>query len=584
MLSLTQLLPFPDLELVRVSVGETRVHVELTPLAPHGTCPLCQHATTRVHSHYSRTVADLPWATLAVQFAITARKFFCDNPACPRKIFVERLGAAIPVYARRTWRLTAQLQELVLLSGGQTAARLAHTQHLAVSARTLLRLAHRTILPPPAAPRAIGIDDWAWRKGHRYGTLIIDLERHVPVDVLADREASSVAAWLAAHPQVEIIARDRSPLYAAGATAGAPQARQVTDRWHLVKNLVEALEKLFLRKRSVLKAAAQPPKTDGVLAEAPALNSPGGDSPKPSDPRPLPATEPLPLAAAAEAASQARHAQTVELYQRIHALQTERVAIADIAQQVGVSRVTVYRYLRMVEPPPRLRRTRSQLQRLAPYQAHLITRWNAGCRNARQLWREIAAQGYPGSERMVHHFVRRLRQDSGQARKFKSVAAAHLYAAAPAALRPLTAVQAARLLVSRKEERTDEQTQYLAGLEQADAEVATAIQLTQQFLSLVRQRGGAEFEAWLQAAEHGPVPELQRFAASLRTDYAAVQAGLTERWSNGPTEAQVGRLKMLKRAMYGRAGFTLLRQRVLYRAPEITSPRGQGVQGEPLAA
>lgn len=220
------------------------VAVTVAATAPTATCPLCGQGTARVHSRYSRTLADLPWAGAAVRLTLRVRKFFCTLAACPQRVFTERLPDLAAPYARKTARL-ADILRLVARLG------------LAASPRTLLRLLRRT---PPVArptPRVLGVDEWAFRRGCRAGTTLVDLERHQPVDLLAESSDAAFAAWLREHPGVAIISRDCGAAYAAGGAAGAPTARHVADRWHLLKNLGEALQRLLGRHTDALRQAAR---------------------------------------------------------------------------------------------------------------------------------------------------------------------------------------------------------------------------------------------------------------------------------------------------------------------------------------
>jgi transposase len=192
-----------------------------------------------------------------VRLRLHRRRFFCSSPACSRRIFTERLPATTTPYARRTLRLNEALQLIGFALGGEAGARLSSRLGMTVSGDTLLRRVRQLTAADPPAPRVLGVDDWAWKRGHRYGTILVDLERHRVVDLLPDREVVSLERWLEAHPGMEVISRDRSSAYAEGATKGAPKAVQVADRWHLLKNLGEALERILQSQHQHLQQAAQ---------------------------------------------------------------------------------------------------------------------------------------------------------------------------------------------------------------------------------------------------------------------------------------------------------------------------------------
>jgi transposase len=493
-------------------------------------------------------VADLPWANWAVQVRLHARRFFCDNRGCPRAIFTERLPTVVVPYGRKTLRLVALLTAIGFALGGEAGKRMSQQVGLSSSADTLLAQIRATPLARVSTPRVLGVDDFSFRRGQVFGTILVDLERRKPIDLLPDREAATLASWLRAHPGVKIISRDRGGSYAEGARQGAPEAHQVADRFHLLLNLSEALEGFFLHKKGALKEALHDPTVPAVET---APRQPWHEG----------------KTSTWEATSLCRHQAVVERYHRIHDLAAKRVDSANIARQMGASRRTIYRYLQMDQPPerkqPRPRRGRPHL--VEPYKGYLLRRWNEGCRNASLLWREIQAQGYTASLANVGRLLAPLRLHHG---KFKAVAAAQcpLPVEAVKKPRPRTALQVARLLTRSPEQRSRDDIAFLRRLCQEDAGIAQTTELVQAFCTILRTRQGDHLDHWLAQVQEQGIPELRSFAQGLRKDYDAVKAGLSLEWSQGQVEGQVHRLKLLKRQMYGRASFPTLRQRVLRRA------------------
>ena len=254
---ITHLLPpTRAVRLTEVSVEPEDVCFQLTTTAPAACCPRCAVPSSTVHSRYQRHLTDLPWGTRPVHIQLTVRKFVCRNLHCTRRIFTERVPELVAAYARKTQRLIAALQAIGVALGGQAGARLSKRLGLPASRDTLLRLVRRLPLPVIPPLRAIGVDDWAYRKRQRYGTIVVDLERQRPVALLHDREANTLATWLHGHPGITVIARDRLKAYKDAARAGAPQATQVADRFHLLQNLAEALDQVFSAHGPALKAVS----------------------------------------------------------------------------------------------------------------------------------------------------------------------------------------------------------------------------------------------------------------------------------------------------------------------------------------
>ncbi len=483
----------PSLHAEALLVGDDGLTIRVLAETAEVRCPLCGERADRVHSRATRTLADLPWAGAVVRLQVRIRKFFCDNSTCPRRIFSERLDGVAAVAARRTERQQAALLDFAVALGGEAGARMATKRGMPVSPDTLLRLirgAPDRELPTPAV---LGVDDWAIHKGLTYGTILVDLERHRPVDVLPDRSSKTLAAWLKAHRGVEVIARDRGGADAEGARDGAPDATQVADRWHLVDNLADVLEAFFRGKGVCLKAASAALVTQAKDKDK---EPGGGAAPLPVDAvyqgkRRHPQPERWRDRAEAAAAVGVAHRQ--EKYEQARALHANGASVAQIARTVGISRMTVYKYLRE-GPPQRKRHSVHGKQRvLEPYEPYLLTRWEEGCRMATVLWREIRAQGFAHSVSNVQRFVAELRREGP-----------------PPTDRPRTALTkphgppprlVAALVLRRPERRTDDQRAYLKLLRAEDAAIATAVDVAEDFLVMLRRREGERLPAWLDAAE-----------------------------------------------------------------------------------
>jgi transposase len=378
-------------------------------------------------------VADLPWAHWRVMLQLSVRKFFCANGRCTRRIFTERVPGIVAPWARRTSRLLHWLAAIAVTLGGAAGARLSQQQELAVSRNTLLRVLRRLPVPSLATPTVLGVDDFALRKGQTYGTVLIDLARRQPVALLPDREAPTLAQWLQTHPGVAIIARDRAKAYADGARQGAPAAIQVADRFHLLQNLVEALEQVFHTHRAALDAMNATLRRQGV---------PLADGTMATAVPPPPPTNPQKTAQ--------RRAHRVALHQQVWALRDQGWPGHAIATQLGIGKSTVLRYLRTATLPERQRRSDRGRSILHPYTPYLLARWNAGCRNALRLFRELQQHGYPGSYTPVVRYAQRLRLAQGQGLQPRPPRQALPVVAEPHH-RLLTARQAAWLVVRRTE-------------------------------------------------------------------------------------------------------------------------------------
>jgi transposase len=551
------LLPDPQrLRLECIVPAADTITLVVQTICPEAVCPTCGQRSRRVHSHYRRTLADLPWLGRPVRLRLSCRKFFCDQPDCSRRIFTERLPGVVRRYARRTERLGQALLKVGHALGGEAGARLLAALGMGVSPDALLRRVRRAATRPAGTPRVLGVDDWAFCRGKRYGTLLVDLERGGPIDLLPDRQAETLANWLKERPGVQIVTRDRSWEYARGIHEGAPEAVQVTDRFHLLSNLREMLERVIERNRHRLQGIALPTVSLEVREPSPEneavsrLRQPAKRSP----------TE--------TATRQARYQHRLALRQQVHSLREQGESLLGIAQRLDLNRSTVYRYLRG-QPESGAVRTRHVGSMLDAFLPYLCRRWSDGCYNGTQLWREVRERGYRGSRKMIAVWTQHQRQAPAPTTPRKYLAApeaSQVQGTRPVRASPPRLPSSRRMswfLLREHDALSPAEQATLTAIHAAAPELAAIQPLAQQFQRLVRERDAAGFISWRERALGSALPELCSFMTGLDRDTKAVEAALTLPWSNGPVEGQVNRLKVIKRQMYGRANFDLLRARVL---------------------
>ena len=478
-----------------------------------GICPSCGTFSSRVHSHYFRRVADLPLAGRPVQFLIRARRFRCDVVRCGRQIFTERFAPdAIAGHARRTARLDDITHHLGLALGGRPATRLARRLMLPVSKDTLLRIVRRHARPASEPLSVIGIDDWAWRRNHRYGTIVCDLERRRIASLLPDREQATAQAWLANHPEITVVARDRGGGYGDAVAKALPDAVQVADRWHLMENasraFLEAVRKSMRQIRQVIRAATITPD----------------------------------LLTCAERLQYEGYVRREETNSTVMALATEGIPIKQIVRQTGLSRGTVRQILRGCRSDV-FRQRESSLEAYWPLLEGL---WTSGCRNGAELWRRLRARGFRGSLRVVGEWTtRRRRAERIGNEQLQRIPSARTIA---------------RLMSTGRDMLSKAETVTIAAIESGVPALVSARDAIAEFQTLIRSGREADLGSWIARARQSLVAS---FANGITKDEAAVRAAITLPWSNGQTEGQITKLKLVKRQMYGRGHLDLLQARLI---------------------
>jgi transposase len=535
-----------------VILDAASVTLLLRTTAATACCPACGVPSHHAHSRYSRTIHDLPLLNRQTTLRLSARKFFCRTLDCPRQVFCERLPDLLPRYARSTARLTDAHRAIAFALGGEAGSRLAGQLSMPTSADTLLRRIQQTATQQAPTPRVLGVDDWAIRKGNSYGTILVDLEREQVIDLLTGRDGDALRQWLQAHPGVEIISRDRASAYAAAASEAVPDAVQVADRWHLLKNVREMLERFFERNRGKILAVST------ALAQMLTLVEPATDPFCPEQPKPEPDKCPRPPLIA-EPLTQEQTPPTTdrqERFEEVRRRHAEGQSIRQIAKEMSLSRGAVRRYLRQ-DHCPDWRPGQARHSRLDGFCKWIDEQIQGGRDNGAELHRDLTAKGYRGSADSVRRFVTKRLAALGKKRQRAN-------AAQPRSPPAPSARSLAYDVLRRQDKQTDDGKARLDVLRDISEEFRETLALAEEFIGMVRKERDEPLADWLARAEGSASPEVRCFAQGVRQDEAAVSAAMTQPWSNGPVEGQVNRLKTIKRQMYGRAGFGLLRRRVLH--------------------
>jgi transposase len=548
------LIPSPHLiafEKLNISGLEMTIEVKTIRKVVH--CPNCQQPTQKVHSSYMRRPRDLPTAESSVRLLLHTRKFYCENSGCHRVIFCERLPECLEKYAHSTVRLKQHQIWLGLALGGELGSRLADKLGYLVSASTLIKRI-RDLEPEAEQTRGeikvLGVDDFALRRSCEYGTVLVDLEKHEVIDLLLGREAAPLAEWLRQHPSVATISRDRATAYQEGATSGAPHAEQIADRWHILKNLTSAFEELLHRQASAIKAHWQTVYADELLPTAP--------PPPPEIERVVPPTQSEYVRSMSDQIKRQQwHADRKARYEKVQELKAEGLNIAQVARYLGVSYEGTQLLYEASEYPVIQRQAPGS--RVEQYDAYLRARWAEGCHNAQQLHRELAAQGYTGSRVTVWRHIYPWRQDEGIVLNGTLLS--------PSCLKPPkrqvpTARQSVWLLLRAQAKLTEEERREREQLLKLEP-IKHGLDLVQGFRKLLAAQKEGGLDEWIKQAEAATGNPFKGFINGIRRDYDAVKKAFTSPWSNGQTEGQVNKIKYIKRQMFGRAKFDLLKARVL---------------------
>ncbi len=441
--------------------------------------------------------------------------------------------------ARMTKRLSQSIEAIGLATSGELGSRLAPRLGMVTSPTTILRRTMSLAAQRSEQVSRLGIDDWSFRRGRQFGTILVNLATHEIIDLLPDRETETAQAWMQAHPEIDVVSRDRGEDYAAAARKGAPQARQVADRYHLTDNLRDFVEEILARCHTEIGQASKPPTSEMRAQET-------EDDVEQASVPPFWPAEDAPLAGSAHLA---RHAERLDRYQQLIQLREEGFTQKEIARRLGMGERTVRHWLTRGIPYASLELRRKRRRGFDPYAAYVRERFLQGSRNGLQLWHELQTQGYQGGSGAVYRFLAQLKQGSAT----RGVKAQRSQAVLKSPVEQWTAKKAVWWFIRDPSDLKEKEQQALAVIRQASPTADTVYELAQDFMQMLHRRQGQRLDVWLDQVRASHIPELQRFVGSIQRDKDAVLAGLTLQESNGVVEGKINKLKLIKRMMYGRA-------------------------------
>ena len=500
------------------------------------TCPICSKKSMRIHSRYSRMLLDLPISGHCARVNLKARKYFCDNQTCPRKVFTERFDHEIKPYYRRMLRSNDLLARMALELGGNTGATISRYVGIPVSSSTILRVVKKLEIQPKALTSGIiGIDDWAFKKGRTYGTVIVDLERREVIDLLPDREADTLSEWLKKHPEVRTVSRDRYGPYALGVKTGAPQASQVADRFHLLMNLGEATKRVFQSKGKELKEVFNlynnPKKENSPVAPVELIQS-------------KEETEETGISSA-NVSLDRQH--KFEIVKELH---NKGFSVRLIARTVKIQRITVRKYINMEQLT---KRESSNSTNLDAFINFLIQKSNSH-KTYRELYQTITNMGFNGKYSQFCYKMNHIC-------KIKSLSRQRIISPVP--IKTWSPTRLSLMLYMEPDQlQGNDDHEFLKLLFEKCPEIKQMEQLVKDFKKLFQCKQDGLLKAWIEEAGKSECG-LKNFAKNLSKDFEAVNNSVITPFSNGQVEGQVNRIKNIKRKMYGRASFQLLRKMVL---------------------
>ncbi len=543
-MTIEQLIGMPVLIVNNVDYSCSIIKIYTSIKAKRSKCPICEKYSTKVHDHYTRTLADLPVFQNKTTILLKTRKFKCENQRCNRKVFSEQTPYVLR-YSRRTKRVSKILDSLSIELTGKLGSILSKQLLITVSKSTITRIVHSQQLPSVIQPKVLGVDDFAYRKGRSYGTILIDMETSRPIDILPSREGKELKKWLSKYPDVKIVTRDRASSYSSAINEVCPNAEQVADRFHLLMNLSDALDKYFKSVNPKIKKLIKDKSHE--LLNMPEEQNAVCDKGK-------------------KAQSLAKVLETIEIksdhrqdiFNKVKELQAKRISRRKIARDLSISRNTVHSYFQLELLPPRIS---SKSTNIGLFTQHIIARLNQEGYMMKGIIDEIYELGYTGSRTQAYHNINMIKEKF----EIRTLDFTQIQKLRIPYIKPLSSRTLAKYIGSCLSTiKNLDERKYLQTLLDNISELQVIRKLVQIFKTMLK-RGSGNINRWIEFIKRSKykMPGLITFANGLLRDIKAVKNGIKMPWSNGAVEGHVNRIKSIKRQMYGRASFDLLRKKVI---------------------
>ena len=544
-MTVKQLIGMPGLIVNNIDCSHSLVKIDASIKSKRAKCPVCEKHSNKIHDRYTRTISDLPVFQNKTTIFLKTRKFKCQNPQCDRKVFSEQTPYILR-YSRRTRRVSRILDSLSIELTGKMGSTLSEQLLISVSKSTITRMAHEQQLPQIAQPKVLGVDDFAYRKGISYGTVLVDMETSRPIDILPSREGKELKKWLSKYPGVKIVTRDRASSYSSAIDEVCPSAEQVADRFHLLMNLSDALDRYFksvdpkIKKLIKDKSNELLKKSDGQITGYAKEKTTG------------------PLSKVQKRVVLKGTDRRQDVFNKVKELHAKGISKRKIARDLGISRNTVHSYLSLESLPPR---SNSRSTNIELFSQHIVARLNVQGYMVKDIMDEIYKLGYNGSRTQAYHNINIIKKKHG----ICTPDFAQIQKERIPYIKPLSSRELAKYIGSCPTVvKNPDQRRYLQTLLDNIPELRVIQKLVRIFKTMLTT-GRGNIYRWIEFIKRSKykMTGLTTFANGLSRDIKAVKNAIEMPWSNGAVEGHVNRIKSIKRQMYGRACFDLLRKKVI---------------------